>query len=254
MEPIDALASASLPLDQHYVEQSGSTGIESSTFLLNDAGSDQLIAAAGAACTRSDQIGDRCLDLVTASLLLLLTLPLMVICAIAVLVSGRGPLLFRQMRLGRSGEEFYCLKFRTMVHGDDSALQRLLEQDTDARVQWLAVQKLQNDPRVTPVGRFLRRYCLDELPQLFNVLAGDMSVVGPRPIIRAEIARYGPKFADYCTVKPGITGLWQVSGRHKLSYEQRVQLDCDYARNKSTRTDLLILWKTVPIVFLGLNH
>lgn len=254
MEPIDALAAATLPLDHDRDGQSGSSAVETRAFFVNDAGGDQLIAIAGPACARPDEFSNRCLDVFAASMLLLLTLPLMAFCAIAVLVSGPGPLLFRQLRLGLNGEEFYCLKFRTMVPGGESALQRLLEQDTAARAEWLAVQKLQNDPRVTPIGRFLRRYCLDELPQLFNVLVGDMSIVGPRPIVSDEILRYGPKFADYCTVKPGITGLWQVSGRHKLTYEQRVQLDCDYARNKSTRTDLVILWKTVPVVLLGMNQ
>jgi len=107
---------------------------------------------------------------------------------------------------------------------------------------------------VTHVGRFMRRYCLDELPQLFNILAGQMSVVGPRPIVAAEIDRYGAQFADYCAVRPGLTGLWQISGRHALSYEERVRLDSEYARTKSVATDIAILWRTVPIVLAGLNE
>ena len=196
----------------------------------------------------------RTLDIIVAGLLLVMVGPLMAICALATWLSGPGPLIFRQARIGRNGVEFTCLKFRPMVCNADSAIEELLRKSGAARQQWQALQKLHPDPRVTHVGRFMRRYCLDELPQLFNILAGQMSVVGPRPIVAAEIDRYGPQFADYCAVRPGLTGLWQISGRHALSYEERVRLDSEYARSKSVATDIAILWRTVPIVLAGLNE
>lgn len=201
-----------------------------------------------------DPLGaSRPFDLIVASALLIFALPLMLFCAVAVLLSGPGPIVFRQTRIGRGGQQFTCLKFRTMVFDADLAMQRLLKSCAEAQTEWEALQKLQHDPRVTATGRFLRRYCLDELPQIFNVLAGQMSVVGPRPIVADEIARYGENFADYCSIKPGLTGLWQISGRHALAYEERVRLDTAYARSKSLRGDLTILWRTVPIVLRGEN-
>jgi exopolysaccharide production protein ExoY len=178
----------------------------------------------------------------------------MALCVLAVLLSGPGPLLFRQTRIGRDGREFTCLKFRTMVNDADKVIAEILQRSATAQAQWMAVQKLTCDPRITPIGGFMRRYCLDELPQLFNVLKGDMSIVGPRPIVAAEISRYGLNFGDYCSVRPGLTGLWQVSGSHSLSYAERVQLDTQYAQSKSLRLDVLILWRTVPIVLRGQNE
>lgn len=195
----------------------------------------------------------RIFDIVVALLLLLFLLPLMCVCALAVVSTSRGPLLYRQRRIGRNGQLFECLKFRTMVQDADSVIERMLNDCPEAKAEWLAVQKIKCDPRVTSVGVFMRRYSLDELPQLFNVLKGEMSVVGPRPIVAAEVDRFGLNFADYCLVKPGITGLWQVSGRHLLSYEQRVALDAQYARSKCVSLDVRILWRTVPIVLLGEN-
>ena len=250
MEPI-ALDSVA----QEHPDSEGLAGCgDPNGFLLSNYSSKPLVATPSEAFDRSYELSNRCLDCVLASLLIVLILPLMAVCAIAVLLSGGGPLVFRQPRIGRGGQEFNCLKWRTMVPGGESLFLELLQNDEKAREEWLALQKVQNDPRVTPIGRFLRRYCIDELPQLVNVLAGDMSIVGPRPIVAAEISRYGPQFRDYCSVKPGLTGLWQVSGRHKLSYEQRVQLDSQYARNKCASTDLVILWRTVRVVLLGLNQ
>ena len=195
----------------------------------------------------------RLMDVTLATLLLILTLPLMMFCALAVVCSGRGPVLFSQRRIGKYGKEFNCLKFRTMVPGAELAIPSILQSSASVVAEWTASQKLRDDPRVTFVGRVLRRYCLDELPQLVNVLAGHMSIVGPRPIIAAEVVRYGPYFADYCSVRPGLTGLWQVSDRHAISYEDRVRLDATYAKSKSVRTDLRIIWRTVPIVLGGKN-
>jgi lipopolysaccharide/colanic/teichoic acid biosynthesis glycosyltransferase len=141
-----------------------------------------------------------------------------------------------------------------MVQHADRTLEEVLKGSVEFQNDWRELQKLRCDPRVTPIGRVLRRYCLDELPQLFNVLAGHMSIVGPRPIVEAEITKYGSSFAHYCSVKPGLTGLWQVSGRHALSYDERVRLDATYANSKSLQSDLVILWRTVPIVLFGLNE
>ena len=202
---------------------------------------------------RPGALVSRMLDLVLASFLLVLTLPLMLFCTLAVRLSGPGPVIFSQKRIGQFGEEFSCLKFRTMVQNAELAMPAVLEASAAAGFEWSATQKLTNDPRVTPVGRFLRRYCLDELPQILNVLAGQMSIVGPRPIVAAEVVRYGPYFHDYCSVRPGLTGLWQVSGKHLLPYQERVRLDAAYANSKSVRMDLVILCRTVPFVLAGKN-
>ena len=202
----------------------------------------------------SDDPLRRAFDVVFALILIAFLLPLMAACAVAVRFTGPGPLLFRHTRIGRGGREFQCLKFRTMNHAAEVTLDALLDSSVTSREQWALLHKLSRDPRTTPVGRFLRRYSLDELPQLLNVVRGDMSIVGPRPIVEAEIVRYGASFAHYCSVKPGLTGLWQVSGRHALSYEDRVTLDARYAMSNSLIGDLLILLRTVPVVILGQNE
>lgn len=196
----------------------------------------------------------RSLDLAAAGIILLFLLPLMLLCALAIRLSSRGPIIYRQARIGREGREFVCFKFRTMTDCAELSLDSLLVEGSPLQEEWASLYKLRADPRVTYLGRFMRRYSLDELPQLFNIFLGDMSIVGPRPIVADEVHRYGEKFADYCKVKPGITGLWQVSGRHALSYDERVRLDAEYANNKSARLDLLILWKTIPVVLFGQNE
>ncbi|MDP9423665.1 MAG: sugar transferase [Pseudomonadota bacterium] len=196
----------------------------------------------------------RLLDFSVAVAILLFLLPLMALCALAIRLSSRGPVIYRQARIGRGGREFTCFKFRTMIDCADQSIDSILVQDSCCREEWANRYKLLQDPRVTALGGFMRRYSLDELPQLFNVLKGEMSVVGPRPIVTDEIHKYGDRFTDYCSVNPGLTGLWQVSGRHALSYDQRVRLDAEYANAKSVRLDLLILWKTVPVVLFGQNE
>lgn len=193
----------------------------------------------------------RIVDVTLACILLILASPVMIICWLSVKLSGPGKALFRHMRIGRNGQPFACYKFRTMVENAETMLVPLLNESDQSRGEWAVSQKLHNDPRVTAVGRILRRYSLDELPQLFNVLRGDMSMVGPRPIVKDEIARYGVHFFDYCSVKPGLSGLWQVSGKNSLSYEERVRLDTQYARSKSVWKDIVILWRTIPVVLLG---
>lgn len=159
-----------------------------------------------------------------------------------------GPAMFEHYRVGRGGRLFKCLKFRTMCPDAERALREVLEHDPALGAEWLRHQKLVNDPRVTPFGKWLRRSSLDELPQLLNVLRGEMALVGPRPITLAELRRYGAARWHYLSVLPGITGLWQVSGRNRVSYEQRIELDQRYVTTRSLGLDLRILAKTVVVV------
>lgn len=193
-------------------------------------------------------IGMYLFDLCISFLAILLFLPLLLIIACIIRVSSPGPILFVQQRMGKDGKQFPCLKFRSMVVDASDRLAHLLATSDDARKEWERDQKLRNDPRITPIGHILRKTSLDELPQLFNVLIGQMSIVGPRPIIEQEIQRYGMRYAAYCSIRPGLTGLWQVSGRSELSYETRVRLDAFYAKRKSLAYDLTICFRTVPAV------
>lgn len=193
----------------------------------------------------------RFIDVLVAATALVMALPLLLLIALIVGITDPGPVIFAQRRVGRGGYSFGCLKFRTMVVDADERLQALLEIDPAAREEWARTQKLRNDPRITKVGRFLRRSSLDELLQLVNVLRGEMSLVGPRPIVENEIPRYGRHFAHYCSVKPGLTGLWQVRRRDVTSYRHRVALDVAYARNRSLMLNLRILALTIPTVLLA---
>jgi exopolysaccharide production protein ExoY len=183
-----------------------------------------------------------------AALLLVVCAPLMLWVAWRIWRVDGSPVLYGGWRVGRGGRLFRCLKFRTMVLDAQPALERLLREDPAARAQWEREQKLDDDPRVTPVGRFLRRSSLDELPQLFNVLRGDMALVGPRPITVPELERYGAARWHYLNVRPGMTGLWQVSGRSDVSYPQRVQLDRSYVEQRTLVGDVQILLRTVKVV------
>lgn len=193
----------------------------------------------------------RLFDIVVAVTALSLLVPVLLVVALAIKLFDPGPLLFAHKRLGQGGRPFHCLKFRSMTVDADARLARLLEVDPAARAEWAETQKLRSDPRITPVGRFLRRSCLDELPQLVNVLRGEMSLVGPRPIVAAEAARYGRHFPVYCSMKPGITGLWQVKRQDQTSYRRRVAFDLTYARSRSLALNLAILLLTVPSVLRG---
>jgi UDP-galactose-lipid carrier transferase len=188
-------------------------------------------------------------DHVVAMVLLVLLAPLLLALSMMVRLDG-GPAFYRHRRIGAGGRSFDCIKFRTMVPDSDSVLRRMLAEDPAAAEEWAATQKLRNDPRVTRLGQFLRRSSLDELPQLLNVLRGEMSLVGPRPIVQAEIARYADDIDYYYETKPGLTGLWQVSGRSDTSYARRVRLDVWYVRNWTLWHDIAILLKTIPAVFL----
>jgi UDP-galactose-lipid carrier transferase len=186
-------------------------------------------------------------DQFVALLLLLALSPLFLALAYLIRTDG-GPVLFGHKRLGENGRHFHCLKFRSMMVDSDAVLQQVLETDPQARAEWEATHKLHDDPRITPLGRILRKSSIDELPQLLNVLRGEMSLVGPRPIIDDEVPRYGLNISYYFEAKPGITGLWQVSGRSNTTYEHRVRLDVWYVRNWSLWHDIAILMKTLPAV------
>lgn len=187
----------------------------------------------------------RVLDVSMALVALLLLSPLMLTLALLVRRDG-GAALFGHERLGRDGKPFRCLKFRSMIVNSAEVLALYLEQHPEAQAEWDADHKLKNDPRITRIGAFLRRTSLDELPQLINVLKGEMSLVGPRPIVKAEVAKYADSIAHYYHVRPGITGLWQVSGRNDISYAERVALDSRYVRHWSLAQDMAILVKTIP--------
>lgn len=190
----------------------------------------------------------RAIDLTVALVTLILGLPLMVVIALLVKLTSPGPIFFGHERIGRHGRMFRAWKFRSMHPDADRMLAEYLEKNPEARKEWAETQKLRNDPRVTPLGRFLRKTSLDELPQVWNVIRGDMSIVGPRPIVKAEICRYGNSLRLYTSVKPGLTGLWQVSGRTECSYADRVRFDEFYIRHWSPWLDIYILAKTVIIL------
>ena len=190
----------------------------------------------------------RVIDYILTLLCGILAFPLMFILAIAIRYDSKGPILFRQPRIGRNGKHFNVYKFRTMATNAAELLEKHLAENPRARQEWEETQKLKNDPRITRIGRFLRKTSLDELPQIINVLKGEMSLVGPRPIVDDEIPRYGEAYDLYVRVRPGITGLWQVSGRSNLSYADRVWLDRHYVCNWSVWLDVLIIARTVPEV------
>ena len=193
---------------------------------------------------------ERVINSMLALVLIVALAPVMAMVALLVWGQDRGPVFFAHRRIGRDGHLFPCLKFRSMAVDADARLERLLATDEAARLEWVADHKLRNDPRITAIGVFLRKSSLDELPQLFNVLRGEMSLVGPRPVVFAEAERYGRWFSHYCSVRPGITGLWQVSGRNEVSYRKRVAMDVLYSRRKSAALDIQILLNTIPAVLL----
>ena len=197
---------------------------------------------------RLDWAAKRGLDIGVAATALFLLLPLMLLIAVLVWAGDRKAPIFRHMRLGRDGRSFGCLKFRSMVTDGEGVLAAHLAASPRARAEWAATHKLSDDPRITAIGQVLRKTSLDELPQLWNVLRGEMSLVGPRPIVQAEVARYGRAFSTCFAVPPGVTGLWQVSGRSDTSYAERVALDLDYASRWSLRRDIAIMLRTVPAV------
>jgi exopolysaccharide production protein ExoY len=187
----------------------------------------------------------RILDVVLALTALVLAAPIIAFISILIRATAKEPAIFSHTRVGFNGKPFACYKFRTMRPNSDQALAAYLSTNPDAAREWEQNRKLKHDPRVTPLGHVLRKSSLDELPQLLNVLRGEMSCVGPRPIVADELQRYGPYAGDYLQTRPGITGLWQVMGRDAIGYEGRVTMDSMYVRNWSVRADLAILVRTV---------
>ena len=190
----------------------------------------------------------RAFDILIALVVALISLPIMLVAAVAVRLEDGGPSIFVHERLGFGGRMFPCLKFRTMAIDAEARLASLLEADGFARREWELHHKLRNDPRITQVGRILRRTSVDELPQLLNILRGEMGVVGPRPLVLSEAANYGPRIGTYCRVRPGVTGLWQINGRNELKFRRRIAYDVTYVRNRSFLGDLWILLRTIPVV------
>jgi Undecaprenyl-phosphate galactose phosphotransferase WbaP len=193
----------------------------------------------------------RAVDLVLATTMLVLLAPLFLLLAVLIKLDSRGPVLYRQGRIGQGQTRFRVWKFRSMCRNADQVLAEYLERYPLLEREWQREHKLKNDPRITRVGRFLRKTSLDELPQLFNVLKGEMSLVGPRPIVDSEVQKYGDSFSLYLQVIPGLTGLWQVSGRNECTYQERVELDNYYVRNWSPWLDLYLLARTVKVVATG---
>ena len=187
-------------------------------------------------------------DLVCTLVGVICLLPVLAGIALWIYTDSPGPVIFKHRRIGRNGKEFPCYKFRSMCADADVKLKKLLETNPQARAEWETEFKLKNDPRITKSGAFLRKTSLDELPQLFNVLKGDMSLVGPRPIIREEISRYGKYIEDFYMVRPGITGMWQTSGRNDVTYDERVQMDTWYVRNWNVWFDIVLIWRTIKVV------
>jgi lipopolysaccharide/colanic/teichoic acid biosynthesis glycosyltransferase len=192
----------------------------------------------------------RVLDIMFVALTLPLVLPVMAVLYFIVRRDG-GPFFYRHTRVGKDGVEFGCLKIRSMVVDAERKLRELIDQDADVREEWELHFKLSDDPRITPIGKLLRKTSLDELPQLFNILAGDMSVVGPRPITQEELAHYGEAKDSYVSVRPGLTGPWQISGRREADFESRALLDTEYAKSVSFFRDLYIVLMTVPEVLMA---
>ena len=193
------------------------------------------------------RVFDLCIIFIAAPLLI----PVFCMLALAIKIDSRGPVFFRHKRVHTRAKDFFIWKFRTMVQGADTILATYLQENPDLRTEWEQTQKLHNDPRITRLGRILRKTSLDELPQLWNVLKGELSLVGPRPIVQDEVRKYKDAFSLYEKVRPGITGLWQISGRSCTSYDERVDLDSYYIRNWSIWFDLYILAMTPSAVISG---
>jgi exopolysaccharide production protein ExoY len=190
----------------------------------------------------------RSIDIIIAMAGITVLLPLFILCALGVLVTSRGPVIYGHRRVGFGGRSFKCLKFRSMRADSDERLRAHLLDNPEATAEWELTRKLRRDPRVTRFGAILRKSSLDEIPQLFNVLMGHMSIVGPRPVTPDETEKYETRLANYLACKPGITGLWQVSGRSNTSYDERVSLDSSYAQNWTLLLDAKIIAMTLPAV------
>lgn len=193
----------------------------------------------------------RFLDIIICLLGMPVVIPVGLILALFIYLNSPGKPIYRQERIGKDGKPFMLYKFRTMVNGADKLLDEYLRNNPDMAMEWSKSQKLRNDPRLTSAGKFLRKTSLDELPQILNILQGNMTLVGPRPIVAEEKERYGRYFQEYCEVYPGLTGLWQISGRNNTTYVQRVAYDHYYINNWTIWLDMWILVKTIPLTIKG---
>jgi exopolysaccharide production protein ExoY len=205
----------------------------------------RVVSAEGSAFTK---VVIRALDIVISALALIFFSPILVVVGLLVYFQDGGPMFFGQRRIGLDGNEFSCFKFRSMVTNAGQRLEKYLAENAEARIEWAKDHKLKNDPRITKLGRFIRKTSLDEFPQLWNVLKGEMSLVGPRPIVQDEVRKYGLSYSKYKSVKPGITGLWQVAGRNDVTYSRRVAMDRFFSKRKTVPFYLFILVMTVPAV------
>ena len=188
-------------------------------------------------------------DLLFSSIILIAGLPIFLIIALLIKLSSRGPIFYLQERIGKNKKTFSCIKFRTMHPEAEDILENLITNNEKLRKEFEETHKLKNDPRITNIGKFLRKTSLDEIPQFLNVIKMEMSIIGPRPIVKKEIQKYGKSYKKVISIKPGITGLWQVSGRNNLSYKRRVILDCLYVDNISPLLDLRIIIRTFGVIF-----
>lgn len=193
----------------------------------------------------------RILDIIFCVCALPVALPFGALIALLISIDSPGIPIYAHRRIGKNGKEFTLYKFRTMVKNADTQLDKYLLKNPEMAEEWEKTQKLQIDPRVTKLGHLLRKTSLDELPQLLNIVIGNMTLVGPRPIVEEEIPKYGKMFKEYCEMRPGLTGLWQVSGRNDTTYDRRLACDHYYANNWSLKLDLMVLLKTVPVAFKG---
>ena len=193
-------------------------------------------------------------DILFSLIFLIILSPIFIFIAIFVKFSSRGPIFYAHKRIGKNKKFFNCLKFRTMHPEADDILRNLLKKNNLMRKEYVETHKLKNDPRITTFGKFLRKTSLDELPQFINVIRRDMSIVGPRPIIDEEVIKYGDNFDQVISIKPGITGLWQVSGRNNLSYEKRIDLDLIYVKNHNIIMDLRIIVRTLGVILFPIDR
>lgn len=213
---------------------------------------DHTFEAASASSGGYAQRGEaRLRDVLIAACALLFFAPLMALVALSIVATSRGPVFFSHPRIGFGGRSFNCMKFRTMRVDSQAALAAHFARNPAAKAEWDRSHKLEHDPRLSAIGAFLRKTSIDELPQIFNVLMGDMSIVGPRPIVAEEVLRYRRYFRNYCAVKPGITGLWQISGRSSTTYRRRIACDVSYVRTRSNYRDAVIILQTIPAVLFG---
>lgn len=196
----------------------------------------------------------RLFDIVFALFILIVFSPLYFILTVLIAINSRGPIFYIQQRIGKNHQPFNCIKFRTMVHNADEVLMDMMQDSEQMRQEFKASFKLKQDPRITNIGSFLRLTSLDEFPQFWNVLKGDMSVIGPRPLVPEELSRYGRKINTVLKIRPGITGLWQVSGRNDIPYPKRVKIDVYYATSHNWLLDLWIVYKTIGVIIFPKNN